>query len=65
MRILLFISSLGSGGAERQLVNLGVLFKEKGYDVDFLVYYEDDFYKHILDNHNIKVNKINKSIHFL
>ncbi len=58
MKLLLLIPSLGSGGAERQLVTLAVLFKQKGIDVEFLIYYKDDFYKHILDENSIKVNFI-------
>lgn len=56
MKILLLISSLGSGGAERQLVSLAVLFKERGLDVEFLVYHNDNFYKNILDDNKIKIN---------
>lgn len=59
MKILLLIPSLGSGGAERQLVNLAILFKQKGLNVEFIVYHKDDFYKHILDEHLIKVNYLN------
>lgn len=64
MKILLLISDLGSGGAERQLVTLAVLFKQKGFDVEFLIYHKSDFYKHILDKHDIKVNKINPKNNF-
>lgn len=32
-RILLFIDSLGAGGAQRQLVGLAVMLKKKGYEV--------------------------------
>ncbi len=77
MKVLLLLPSLGSGGAERQLVTLAVLFKQKGIDVEFLIYYKDDFYKHILDENSIKVNfiyttnaldrilKVRKFIHFI
>lgn len=64
MKILLLISDLGSGGAERQLVTLAVLFKQKGFDVEFLIYHKSDFYKHILDEHNIKINKLNPKNNF-
>jgi len=43
MKLLLLIPSLGSGGAERQLVTLAVLFKRKGLDVEFLIYRKDFF----------------------
>ncbi|WP_168418326.1 glycosyltransferase [Acinetobacter towneri] len=56
MKILLFIPSLGGGGAERQLVNLAILFKNRGFDVEFLIYHEDYFYLNILNENNIKIN---------
>ena len=39
MKILCVIDSLGSGGAQRQMVNLARGFKSKGYDVEMLIYY--------------------------
>lgn len=39
MKILCVIDCLGSGGAQRQLVNLATAFKEKGHEVSFLVYH--------------------------
>lgn len=59
MKILLLIPNLCSGGAERQLVTLALLFKREGLDVEVITYHGDDFYKHILDDHLIKVNKLN------
>lgn len=44
MVILCVIDSLGSGGAQRQLVNLAIAFKEKGHRVSFLTYHHEDFY---------------------
>lgn len=58
MKVLLFISSLGSGGAERQLVTLGLLLKQRGVDVEFLVYHDDPFYECLLTAENIKIYKI-------
>lgn len=58
MKILLVIPSLGSGGAERQLVTLGTLFKDEGFDVEFLIYREDYFYLDLLNKKSIKVNVI-------
>ncbi len=43
-RILCIIESLGSGGAERQLTGLAVLFKQKGYNVEVCYYIKNDFY---------------------
>lgn len=37
-RILFITPSLGGGGAERRIVNLSVLFAERGYDVTILGY---------------------------
>ncbi len=58
MRILLVIDSLGSGGAQRQLVNLGIGFKELGHDVSFLIYHDFNFFTHELNNFKISVHKI-------
>ncbi|WP_180186100.1 glycosyltransferase [Acinetobacter sp. YH01008] len=55
MKILCIIDSLGSGGAQRQLVNLAVSFKKKGHDVNFLVYYKDNFYLDYLEENKINV----------
>lgn len=43
-KILCLIDTLGIGGAERQMVGLAVLLKQKGYDVDLVAYHKDDFY---------------------
>ncbi len=40
------------------MVNLAILLKEQGYEVDFLVYGQNDFYQHILDEHGIAVRRI-------
>ncbi len=61
MKILCFIDSLGSGGAQRQLVNLAIGFKEKGHDVSFLVYHSISFFKQPLDEHSIPVHEIIES----
>lgn len=57
-RILFLSPNLGSGGAERQMVTVASLFKDKGYDVEFLCYTEGDFYEHILQDKGIKVHWI-------
>jgi len=44
MKILCVIDSLGSGGAQRQLVELAKGFREKGNYVAFLVYHHEPFY---------------------
>src|SRR5690606_17490758 len=65
MRILCVIDSLNSGGAQRQLVNLAIGFKEEGHDVAFLVYHKLDFHKKILDEKNISVNYVVESNYIL
>lgn len=59
MKNLLFlIGSLGSGGAERQMTTIACLLKSKGYNVSFLCYHQDDFYRHLLDENGIKVETV-------
>lgn len=58
MKILCVIDSLGSGGAQRQLVNLAVGFKEKGHEVSFLVYHNLNFFQKQLDETQIKIHYI-------
>jgi glycosyltransferase involved in cell wall biosynthesis len=48
MKITCLIDALGSGGAERQLCTLAVLFKKMGMDVSMLTYQQSDFYLPIL-----------------
>ena len=45
--VVLFIDSLGSGGAQRQVVNLAVSLKKQNYNVSVVVYLEKSFYKEI------------------
>ena len=55
MKIVCFTESLGAGGAQRQLVNLAVMFKVKGHEVAFLTYRQEDFFKRYLDQAGITV----------
>ena len=43
-KILCLIDSLGAGGAQRQMVGLATLLKEKGYDVTVVIYHQNLFY---------------------
>ncbi len=52
-RIICFTDSLGSGGAQRQMVGLACMLKEKGYDVSVVVYHDQPFYQPLLDEQNI------------
>ena len=49
--ILMFIDSIGYGGAQNQFVNLALLLKGQGYNVKILVIYDEfDFYKDALND---------------
>ena len=58
MKILCVIDSLGSGGAQRQIVELAKGFKERGSRVSFLVYHEENFFKNLLHEVNIPIVSI-------
>lgn len=58
MKILCVIDSLGSGGAQRQLVNLAISFKNLGHNVSFLVYHTDNFYSQELQRNNIPIIEV-------
>jgi glycosyltransferase involved in cell wall biosynthesis len=53
--ILLLVDSLGSGGAQRQLVNLAIGLKSRGHRVTVLVYHSADFYAHLLREANVEL----------
>jgi glycosyltransferase involved in cell wall biosynthesis len=58
MKILCVIDSLGSGGAQRQLVELAKGFKQRGHEVAFLVYHHEPFFLNEILEYNIKYNCI-------
>lgn len=45
---------MGSGGAQRQIVNLALLFSSRGHKTKILTYDEASFFKDILDDYNIE-----------
>jgi glycosyltransferase involved in cell wall biosynthesis len=53
--ILCVIDDLTAGGAQRQLVNLGLGLKSFGHDVSFLTYHKKTFYEQIIDEAGIKL----------
>lgn len=59
-KILCVIDDLGSGGAQRQLVNIAIGLKEAGYDISFLTYFEKNFYQNLLTQNNIKLIYLNE-----
>lgn len=48
MKVLCFIDSLGSGGAQRQIATLAVGLKKRGHQVRFLVYHPHDHFLPLL-----------------
>lgn len=60
-RILCFIDSLTSGGAQRQIVGLSQLLKEQGYEIKFIYYHPLTFYKPDLDKYSIKNECVSKA----
>lgn len=62
MKILLLIDNFGSGGAQRQIITLASLFKNRGDDVEFLTYDSGDFFLPVVKNLGIRVHHVdNKS----
>ena len=53
-KIILFTDSLGAGGAQRQLVGLGIMLKNAGYDITVATYYDIDFYRSLLDEAGVR-----------
>lgn len=64
MRILCVIDNLGPGGSQRQLVELGIGFKEKGNEVSFLIYNDTPFFNPILEKSGISINCIEEPNYF-
>lgn len=58
MRILCVIDDLGSGGAQRQLVELALGFRAAGHEVAFLTYHPESFYYNYLQNAEIPITLI-------
>lgn len=58
MKIICLIDSLGSGGAQRQLVGLAALLEEKQYDVKIVWYHDINFYQPLLESCNINYSNI-------
>lgn len=58
MKIICLIDNLGSGGAQRQMVTLASLWQKRGFDIEFIVYSKNDFFKSKLDLINIPINAV-------
>ncbi len=64
MKLLCFVDSLNSGGAQRQLTTLAVCFKKRGYDVRFLVYHPHDHFLPLLHEAGIPCQVISPCWHW-
>lgn len=58
MKILFLIDSLGSGGAQRQVVTLSRFLTDRGHDVSILVYAEEDFFEPQVRENGVRVIKL-------
>lgn len=58
MKILCLIDSLGSGGAQRQIITLAALFKQQGQEVSFLLYADEGFFQNEVEKLNIPIHLI-------
>jgi glycosyltransferase involved in cell wall biosynthesis len=64
LKILCVTNGLGPGGAQRQLVELAIGFKERGHDVSFLTYYYSPFFNPVLEEAGIAVMCIDEPNYF-
>ena len=64
MKITCLIDSLNSGGAQRQIVNLAVLLKKKGHEVDLISYYPQNHFDLILKKYNLKHHQLSSKNKF-
>jgi len=61
VKLLFIIDHFGSGGAQRQMVNLACGLQGRGHLVEFFIYYPGhDFFRPIVDNAGIKVHSVKK-----
>lgn len=64
-KVLCIVDSLGSGGAQRQIVGLAKLLHENGYNVKLIYYHKVEFYKSFLDNNGVSNEFIGDSGNYL
>jgi hypothetical protein len=64
VKILCVIDNLGSGGAQRQLVEIALCLKDLGFHMQFLTYQPESFYYSSLINKGIAIKCINSKIIF-
>lgn len=54
MKVCCFIDSLGSGGAQRQMVNMAIGLQMRNHQIAFITYHEDAFFQDKLSRNGIK-----------
>jgi glycosyltransferase involved in cell wall biosynthesis len=65
LRILLVIDSFGSGGAQRQIINLAIVLKKRGHQVEIFNYFPHlDFYRSALQEEGIVIHDFVKKNKF-
>jgi len=65
MRVLFVIDCLGSGGAQRQMVSLALGLAQRGYAVEFFVYYpEKDHFTQVVEDAGIQIHTHRKAHRF-
>ena len=61
MKILLFIDSLGAGGAQRQLVGLAKMLKNDGMQVNVITYHDNPFYLPTLEEGDVDYENVDNA----
>lgn len=62
MKLLFVIDHFGSGGAQRQIVNLALGLARRGHVIEFLVYYPQfDFFRASIDQARLVVHEVPKT----
>jgi glycosyltransferase involved in cell wall biosynthesis len=64
MRILFIIDHLGSGGGQRQIITLALGLKQRGFHVEFFVYYEQNHFQAQLEAAEIQIHRSSKQSRF-
>jgi glycosyltransferase involved in cell wall biosynthesis len=63
MKVLLVIDHFGSGGAQRQIVELACGLASRGHSVEMFIYFPRlDFFRARLDEHHIVVHEVSKEL---
>lgn len=64
MKLLFIIDSLGSGGAQRQMVTLAAGLAARGHHVEIFTYYDEDHFAHVAQRAGVVLHVQAKSSRF-